>query len=108
MALQLFLKTFAVSDLCRSGKCCGCPVVEYYFNYSICSGYFIELFIIYRNKCSVIPHRRAHVFVGLLGEYIGRMYICINNAPQYVIKEKINVDKKRRNKKVWQRRKYWS
>lgn len=33
-------------------------------------------------------------FVGLLGEYIGRMYICINNAPQYVIKEKINVDKK--------------
>ena len=33
-------------------------------------------------------------FVGLLGEYIGRMYICINNAPQYVIKEKINIGNK--------------
>ena len=33
-------------------------------------------------------------FVGLLGEYIGRMYICINNAPQYVIKEKINIENK--------------
>ena len=29
-------------------------------------------------------------FIGLLGEYIGRMYICINNAPQFVIKNKIN------------------
>lgn len=33
-------------------------------------------------------------FMGLLGEYIGRMYICINNAPQYVVKEKINIDEK--------------
>ena len=24
--------------------------------------------------------------LGLLGEYIGRMYICINNAPQYVVR----------------------
>lgn len=31
-------------------------------------------------------------FIGLLGEYIGRMYICINNAPQFAIREKINVD----------------
>lgn len=34
--------------------------------------------------------------IGLLGEYIGRMYICINNAPQYVIKEKININHKER------------
>lgn len=27
------------------------------------------------------------VMLGLIGEYIGRIYICINNAPQYVIKE---------------------
>lgn len=27
--------------------------------------------------------------LGLIGEYIGRIYISINNAPQYVIKEKI-------------------
>ena len=31
------------------------------------------------------------LFLGLLGEYIGRIYICINNAPQYVIRETINL-----------------
>lgn len=30
--------------------------------------------------------------LGILGEYIGRIYICINNSPQYVVKEMINVD----------------
>lgn len=34
------------------------------------------------------------VLIGLLGEYIGRMYICMNNAPQFAIKEKINFDVK--------------
>lgn len=32
------------------------------------------------------------LMLGLIGEYIGRIYICINNSPQYVIKDKINVD----------------
>ena len=27
------------------------------------------------------------VMLGLIGEYIGRIYICINNSPQYVIRE---------------------
>ncbi len=27
------------------------------------------------------------LMLGLLGEYIGRIYICINKAPQYVVKE---------------------
>ena len=27
------------------------------------------------------------LMVGLVGEYIGRMYICMNNAPQYVVRE---------------------
>lgn len=27
------------------------------------------------------------VLLGIIGEYIGRIYICINNAPQYVIRE---------------------
>lgn len=27
------------------------------------------------------------LLLGIVGEYIGRIYICINNAPQYVIKE---------------------
>ena len=29
--------------------------------------------------------------LGLIGEYVGRIYICINNSPQYVIRETINV-----------------
>lgn len=32
------------------------------------------------------------VMLGLIGEYIGRIYISINNSPQYVIKEKINFE----------------
>jgi undecaprenyl-phosphate 4-deoxy-4-formamido-L-arabinose transferase len=31
--------------------------------------------------------------IGLLGEYIGRIFICINKSPQYVIKEVINIEK---------------
>ncbi|MCL2424819.1 MAG: glycosyltransferase [Oscillospiraceae bacterium] len=30
--------------------------------------------------------------LGIIGEYIGRIYICINEAPQYVIKNSINID----------------
>ncbi len=29
------------------------------------------------------------IMLGLIGEYIGRIYICINNSPQYVIREVI-------------------
>jgi len=31
------------------------------------------------------------IMLGLIGEYIGRIYISMNNSPQYVIKERINV-----------------
>lgn len=31
------------------------------------------------------------MLLGIIGEYIGRIYICINNAPQYVIRETKNV-----------------
>lgn len=31
--------------------------------------------------------------LGLIGEYIGRIYICINQSPQYVIKQTINLEK---------------
>ncbi len=33
------------------------------------------------------------IMLGLIGEYIGRIYISINNSPQYVIKETVNIDK---------------
>ena len=32
------------------------------------------------------------LFLGLIGEYIGRSYICINDAPQFVIRERTNID----------------
>ncbi|MGN0665676.1 MAG: glycosyltransferase, partial [Huintestinicola sp.] len=32
------------------------------------------------------------LMLGLIGEYIGRIYICINNSPQYVIREIIGRD----------------
>ena len=33
------------------------------------------------------------ILLGLIGEYIGRIYICINNAPQYVVKETVGFEK---------------
>ncbi len=34
------------------------------------------------------------MMLGLIGEYIGRIYISINNSPQYVIKETLNIERK--------------
>lgn len=34
------------------------------------------------------------IMVGLLGEYVGRIYISLNNAPQYVVRETINIESK--------------
>lgn len=31
------------------------------------------------------------IMLGLIGEYVGRIYISINNSPQYVIRKKINI-----------------
>ena len=30
------------------------------------------------------------MMLGLVGEYIGRIYICLNSSPQYVVRKKIN------------------
>jgi len=32
------------------------------------------------------------VMLGLIGEYVGRIYICINDSPQYVIRNTINAE----------------
>lgn len=32
------------------------------------------------------------MILGLIGEYVGRIYICINQSPQYVIKDRVNLD----------------
>lgn len=34
------------------------------------------------------------IMLGMIGEYIGRIYICMNNSPQYVIRERMNVQTK--------------
>ncbi len=34
------------------------------------------------------------IMLGLLGEYIGRIYICLNSSPQYVIRSTINCEAK--------------
>lgn len=34
------------------------------------------------------------MMLGMIGEYIGRIYISINNSPQYVIKETVNIKDK--------------
>ena len=31
------------------------------------------------------------IMLGLIGEYIGRIYISMNNSPQYVIRERVNI-----------------
>lgn len=30
------------------------------------------------------------LMLGLVGEYVGRIYMCMNNSPQYVIRETVN------------------
>lgn len=32
------------------------------------------------------------IMLGLIGEYIGRIYISLNNSPQYVIRERVNIE----------------
>ena len=32
------------------------------------------------------------IMLGLIGEYIGRIYISLNNSPQYVIRERLNCE----------------
>lgn len=31
------------------------------------------------------------LMLGMIGEYLGRIYICLNKSPQYVVKDKINI-----------------
>ena len=33
--------------------------------------------------------------LGLIGEYVGRIYISLNNSPQFVIRDKINLEDKK-------------
>lgn len=37
------------------------------------------------------------LLLGIIGEYVGRIYISINNSPQYVIKESVDLEIEREN-----------
>ncbi len=38
------------------------------------------------------------LMLGMIGEYIGRIYISLNSAPQYVIRDTVNIEETRDNK----------
>lgn len=40
------------------------------------------------------------VMLGMIGEYVGRIYISINESPQYVVRQTVNIEK-RQNKTGW-------
>ena len=76
---------------------------------SACMGLLYGLYVIIRRLIIDIPDEAmgfaalmsAIVFfggmillmLGLIGEYIGRIYISMNNSPQYVIRDRWNLDK---------------
>ncbi len=75
---------------------------------SACMGLLYGLYVIIRRLVTDIPDQAmgyaatmsAIVFfggmillmLGLIGEYIGRIYISMNNSPQYVIRDRWNLD----------------
>ena len=76
---------------------------------SACIGLLYGLYVIIRRLLFPIPEQAmgfaalmsAIVFfggmillmLGLIGEYIGRIYISMNNSPQYVIRDRWNLDR---------------
>ena len=37
------------------------------------------------------------IMLGMIGEYIGRIYISLNNSPQYVIRERVNIETEKKS-----------
>lgn len=78
------------------------------------AGFLYAAYIVVRRLCSpyvaagwssicailLIVSGMIMVMLGLIGEYIGRIYICINHSPQYVIKEIRRQDGKERKDEV--------
>lgn len=61
-------------------------VVRKIINPSIPAGYASTLAVI------LFLFGFSFLFMGLIGEYVGRIYISLNRQPQFIVKEKINVD----------------
>lgn len=63
------------------------PKDVYISSYFVCKRYVIHEIV---KSDSPIGYSSMMAVTMFIGEYIGRIYISINNSPQYVIKEKIN------------------
>lgn len=91
--------SFSVKPL-RIATICGCMVsflgivlgiytiVKKFLDPSILSGYSSTLAVI------LFLFGMLFIWLGVLGEYIGRIYISLNNAPQFVIKESVNIERR--------------
>lgn len=60
-------------------------IIKKLLNPSMPSGYASTLVVI------LFLFGFTFLFLGMIGEYVGRIYICINRQPQFIIKEKINI-----------------
>lgn len=76
------------------GSCFACfgflygvyTVIKYFVNPNVPVGFSSTMSVI------VFFGGMIMVMLGLIGEYIGRIYISLNNSPQYVIREEINME----------------
>ncbi|ASW42452.1 glycosyltransferase family 2 protein [Clostridium isatidis] len=57
-------------------------IIRSFFGYSSQNAIFTSLIII---AISI-----NMILMGIVGEYVGRIFMCINNSPQYIIKETFN------------------
>jgi undecaprenyl-phosphate 4-deoxy-4-formamido-L-arabinose transferase len=92
------LTAFSVKPL-RVASACGVAFSILGFFYGI---YIIIRKLIFRNTLlgyssimavMLFSSGLIMMMLGLIGEYLGRIYICINDSPQYVIKNTINIPK---------------
>lgn len=89
--------TFSVKPL-RLATCIGCISAFIGFAYGIYT--IVKKFVNPEVPLGFSSVMAALVFfggmimimLGLIGEYIGRIYISMNNSPQYVIRERINIE----------------
>jgi glycosyltransferase involved in cell wall biosynthesis len=63
-------------------------IIQYFFNNNRVEGWItIVILLIFFGGLILMS-------LGLIGEYVGRIFLSINNKPQYIIKGKINKNKK--------------
>jgi undecaprenyl-phosphate 4-deoxy-4-formamido-L-arabinose transferase len=85
------IRFFTIAGLCISGlSFAGCiyVLVEKWFLHNTTPGWaFVPIILLFFIGT-------LFIFLGLLGEYIGKILFSINNTPQYVIKKSVNINTK--------------